>query len=191
MTTYPISDLLDAAARRALPVVRGVSDDRLGDPTPCRDYTVADLTNHLFQVVVNFQALAAKEAVTWPEAPDHLHGDWRAGLGTETERLSKAWAAPGSEEGVSPGMGLPSRAVGQMALLDLTVHAWDLARATGQDFDPAPEVLPDLEELVAMMGPTGRGMGVFGEPVDPAPDAGRFERLLASTGRDPGWTRPV
>lgn len=188
--TYRISDLLDAAAGRALPVVRGLPDDRLGDPTPCRDYTVADLTNHLFQVVVNFQALAAKEAVEWPESPDFLHGDWRAELAAETARLVKAWAEPGSEEGVSPGMGLPARTVGQMALLDLTVHAWDLARATGQDFDPAPEVLPDLEQLVEMMGPTGRGMGVFAEPVDAAEDAGRFERLLASTGRDPGWTPP-
>lgn len=189
--TYPISDLLDAAARRALPVVHALPDDSLGAPTPCRDYTVADLTNHLFQVVVNFQALAAKEAVTWPEAPDFLHGDWRAGLAAETDRLTKAWAEPGSEEGVSPGMGLPARVVGQMALLDLTVHAWDLARATGQDFAPAPESLAELEEFMAQMAPTARTMGVFADAVDPAADAGRFERLLASTGRDPGWSAPA
>ncbi|HSA52083.1 MAG TPA: TIGR03086 family metal-binding protein [Yinghuangia sp.] len=189
--TYPISDLLHVAAQRALPIMRGLPDDRLGGPTPCSDYTVGDLANHLFQVVVNFQTLAAKEPVDWAETPDFLSGGWRDRFAAETERLEKAWAAPGSEEGVSPGMGLPARRVGQMALLDLTIHAWDLARATGQAFSPAPEVLSDLEQFVEAMAPTARSMGMFAEPAETAADAGEFERLLASTGRDPHWSPPA
>lgn len=52
-----------------------------------------------------------------------------------------------------------------MVLLDLTVHPWDLARATGPPFTPDAEGVGALEELVAGMGPTARTMGAFGEPV--------------------------
>lgn len=59
----PISTLLDAAAQVALPVLRAVRDDQLGRPTPCSEYDVRALLNHLFQVVVAFQTLAAKKDV--------------------------------------------------------------------------------------------------------------------------------
>ncbi|MCF2527750.1 TIGR03086 family metal-binding protein [Yinghuangia soli] len=185
--TKRISDLLDLAARRALPVVDGVPDDKFGAPTPCSEYTVADLANHLYQVVVNFQKLAKKEDVDWSAVPDFLHGDWRQAFAGETEALIAAWAAPDAEEGVSAGMGLPNRVVGQMVLLDLTFHPWDLAQATGQAFEPDPEVLPELADLVATMGPNARKMGVFGEPVAVPDDADAFVRILGATGRDPHW----
>ncbi len=55
------SELLAVAAPRTVAVVRGISDEQLGLPTPCPDYTVRDLLGHLFDVVVNFQALARRE----------------------------------------------------------------------------------------------------------------------------------
>ncbi|MEU8132994.1 TIGR03086 family metal-binding protein [Streptodolium elevatio] len=186
--TQRITDLLAAAAERAVPVVRGVPDDLLAAPTPCADFTVGDLANHLYQVVVNFQALAAKEQPDWAKAPDYLHGAWRDAFAAEAGRLIDAWAAPDSEEGVSPGMGLPARTVGQMALLDLTVHAWDLARATRQPYEPAPATVAELADLLATMGPTARKMGVFGEPCSVPADADDFTRLLGDSGRDPAWT---
>ncbi|MFE7352367.1 hypothetical protein ACFU8Q_03970 [Streptomyces sp. NPDC057543] len=51
-----ISELLETAAGRAVPVLAGIDDNRLGDPTPCTEYDVRTLINHLFQVVVNFHA---------------------------------------------------------------------------------------------------------------------------------------
>lgn len=183
-----ITDLLAVAAERAVPVVRGVPDELMAAPTPCADYTVAGLLNHLYQVVVNFQGLAAKENADWSKEPDHLHGEWRDGFAAEAAALVDAWAAPDSEEGVSPGMGLPARTVGQMALLDMTVHAWDLARATGQPYEAPPGVVPELADLLATMAPTARKMGVFGEPREAGPGADEFARLLADSGRDPDWT---
>lgn len=185
--TTPISELLDAAARHALPVVRELPEPRFADPTPCAEYTVADLMNHLYQVVVNFRSLAAKEQPDWARTPDYLHGEWRDGFAEATARLAEAWSAPDAEEGVSPGMGLPARTVGQMALLDLTLHAWDLARATGLDFAPAPGAVAELADLVETMGPTARKMGVFGDPVGVRAEADDFTRLLGATGRDPRW----
>ncbi len=142
--TQKISELLEAAADRAMPVVRGIDDARLGDPTPCAEYDVRALLNHLFLVVVNFQALAAREDVDFSQEPEFVTGDWRGRFGEETARLVEAWGAPGAEEGTTGQMGLPARTVGLMGLGDLTVHAWDLARATGGHFVPDAGVLDEV-----------------------------------------------
>ncbi|MER6753556.1 TIGR03086 family metal-binding protein [Micromonospora echinofusca] len=182
-------DLLAATAPRAVAVVRGISDDQLDLPTPCSDYTVRDLLNHLHDVVVNFQALAHRRQPEWVAKPDHLAEGWRDRFEAETAKLVEAWSDPAVLDGVSPSMGLPQETVGTMVLLDLTVHAWDLAVATGQPYRPAPEVLPPLYALCEQMGPAAREQGVFAAPVGmSSSDAPEIDRLLALTGRDPGWS---
>ncbi|MEU4091423.1 TIGR03086 family metal-binding protein [Streptomyces sp. NPDC026673] len=191
MTTRT-GELIAAARDRALPVVRALPDDALDVPTPCAEYDVRHLLNHLFHVVVGFQALAAREEADFSVTPDRLteYGDgWRERFEKETALLADAWSVPGADEGVAGSMNLPAHTVGAMALLDLTVHAWDLARATGLPYAPDADGLRALEELVAAMGPTARTMGVFGEPAPVPAGASAFEALLASTGRDPRWNR--
>ncbi|GIJ22404.1 TIGR03086 family metal-binding protein [Micromonospora lutea] len=185
------SDLLAAAAPRTVAVVRQITDDQLDLPTPCQDFCVRDLLNHLYEVVVNFQALAGRSPVTWADKPDHLTDGWRERFEVEAGRLVEAWSDPASEEGVSPGMGMPQPVVGAMALLDLTVHGWDLAVATGQAYEPAPEVLPALHELTGQLGPTARQMGVFAEAVPVNGTVPELDRLLGMTGRDPAWSPPA
>ncbi|MBQ1029887.1 TIGR03086 family protein [Micromonospora sp. C97] len=185
------SDLLAAAAPGTIGVVRGISDDQLGLPTPCQDYLVRDLLNHLFQVVINFQDLAEKRQVEWAEKPDHLADGWRDRFEVETGRLIAAWSEPSTLEGVSPGMGMPQSVVGGMALLDLIVHGWDLAVATGQPYHPAPEAVAELHALVEQLGPTARKMGVFADPVPPTTPTetptSDLAHLLTQTGRTPTW----
>ncbi|WP_030577008.1 TIGR03086 family metal-binding protein [Streptomyces anulatus] len=188
--TQKISDLLETAAARALPVVGGIDDGQLGDRTPCAEYDVRALLNHLFLVVVNFQALAAREEVDFGQEPEFVTGDWRGRFAAETARLVKAWDVPGAEEGTTGQMGLPARTVGLMVLGDLTVHAWDLARATGADFVPERSVLDEVGPGLAEMAPQAREMKMFGEPFPVGEGVSAFERLLAVTGRDPGWRPP-
>lgn len=183
-----ISELLAATVPGTLPVIRGVDDAQLDAPTPCAEYTVRDLLNHLFQVVVNFQALAARQPADFSSTPDRVTPGWRDRFTDETARLIEAWADPAALEGVSPGMGLPQPVVGGMVLLDLTVHAWDLARASGQEFTPDPAAVGELSALAEQLAPQARQMGVFGEAVPVPPDAGDFDRLLGLTGRNPQWT---
>ncbi|MEU1145311.1 TIGR03086 family metal-binding protein [Streptomyces sp. NPDC005863] len=189
-----ISELLALAVDRAVPVVRALPDDRLGDPTPCADYDVRALVNHLFQVVVQFQELAAKRNSDFSATPDHVgeSADWREDLVTEAGKLVRAWGEPGADEGTTGAMDMPAETVGLMALLDLTVHAWDLARATGQEYrQDATDavVVARLRTAVDGLGPTARKMGVFGEPVTAPDGASDLELLLAETGRDPRWSR--
>ncbi|WP_280878743.1 TIGR03086 family metal-binding protein [Streptomyces pseudovenezuelae] len=178
------------ARARAVPVVGGIPDAALAAPTPCAEYDVKALVNHLFQVIVQFQRLAAKETSDFGETPDRVGAgaDWRERFAGEADRLVAAWSAPGAEEGTTGAMDMPARLVGSMALLDLTVHVWDLARATGQEYPDADDaIVAQLAETVAELAPTAKKMGVFGEPVRAAEGASAFERLLAETGRDPGW----
>ncbi|MGH4032386.1 TIGR03086 family metal-binding protein [Actinomycetota bacterium Odt1-20B] len=193
MTTHEnahrIGDLLAVAADGAAPVVRALPDDRLSAPTPCAEYDVKDLVDHLFQVVVHFQDLAAKRDSEFDTGTRYVvpGADWRAGFGKEADALVAAWSEPGAEEGTTGAMNMPARTVGCMVLLDLTVHAWDLARATGQAYEADPRVVAVLSPAVERMAPMAREMGVFGESVSAPEGAGDFERLLAVTGRDPAW----
>ncbi|MEU9305118.1 TIGR03086 family metal-binding protein [Streptomyces sp. NPDC048269] len=183
-----ISSLLGAAAARAVPAVRAVREEQLGDPTPCARYDVRKLTDHLFDVVVNFTRLARKQPSRFQEDPHHVGtGDWRGLFAEEAGRLAAAWGEPGAEEGTTGGMHQPARTVGTLVLLDMTVHVWDLARATGQEFTPDPAGVEVLAGVIGDLAPAARDAGMFDEPKRVATDASPFEALLAATGRDPGW----
>ncbi|MEV0777888.1 TIGR03086 family metal-binding protein [Streptomyces sp. NPDC050433] len=186
-----ISTLLEKAAADALPVLRGVRDDQLTLPTPCAEYDVHGLLDHLFQVITNFQVLAAKGESDFGTAPERLADDRNDRFAVEIAELISAWAAPGAEDGLTGAMNMPARTVGTMALGDLTVHAWDLSRATGQPYEPDAALVRMLGDEFAALAPTARKMGVFGEPFPVGEDATPFESLLAATGRDPKWRPSV
>jgi uncharacterized protein (TIGR03086 family) len=186
MTT--ISNLLRESADRAVPVLAAIRDDQLDAPTPCAEYRVRDLINHLFQVVDNFEGLARKEPTDWSSTPDVLGADWRTRFAAETDALVAAWTPESALEGVSVGMGLPQLTIGRMVLLDLVLHPWDLAVATGQSFDPDAASVAELHVLADDLGDMPRRMGVFGAEVPVPADADPLTRLLGRAGRDPHWT---
>ncbi|MFC3893823.1 TIGR03086 family metal-binding protein [Lentzea rhizosphaerae] len=181
-----LSVLLDRARDHALPVIANIGDDDLTKPTPCADYDVRALLDHLLHVVVEFQKLAVKQDADFSHTPNYPA--WRAQFPSETAKLVEAWGQPGADEGVAGSMNMPAQTVGGMALLDLTIHASDLAQATGQDFEPDPEVFAEVEKLVEQMGPMAVEWNVFKAAVDAPADASPMQRLLARTGRDPRWS---
>lgn len=183
-----LSVLLDRARDHALPVIANITDDDLTKPTPCSDYDVRALLDHLLHVVVEFQKLAAKQDADFSHTPSYP--DWRTQFPAETAKLVEAWSRPGADEGIAGNMRLPASVVGAMVLLDLTVHVWDLARATGQSFTADPEVIGPLDAFIDQMGATARQEKVFGPPVDVVTDDA-LEALLAKTGRDPRWSAAV
>ncbi|HEX8865748.1 MAG TPA: TIGR03086 family metal-binding protein [Lentzea sp.] len=181
-----LSVLLDRARDHALPIIAGISDDDLTKPTPCADYDVRALLDHLLHVVVEFQKLAVKQDADFSHTPNYPQ--WRTQYPAESAKLVEAWGQPGADEGIAGNMGLPAQTVGGLALLDLTIHAWDLAQATGQSFEPDTEVFDEVSNLVTQMGPTAIEWNVFKAPVEPPADASPMEQLLARTGRDPRWS---
>jgi uncharacterized protein (TIGR03086 family) len=77
--------------------------------------------------------------------------------------------------------------VGTIALTEVVIHGWDLARATGQPYDTDPRavdaILPNVEQTAA----EGPVEGLFGPAVPVADDAPVLERVIALSGRDPAW----
>ncbi|GAA3441138.1 TIGR03086 family metal-binding protein [Planomonospora venezuelensis] len=175
-----MNEMLSRAADRTVNVVRGIRDDQLALPTPCSEYDVRALLGHLSWVALMFEALARKEPLPPEDSePDALEGRVRG--------MVEAWSHQEAFEGESPMMGLPMTVVFQMGLGDLVFHGWDLARATGQDYEVDSETAEAMAVYVEQMAPMARQNGVFGEEVAVPADAPPLDRALGLTGRDPAW----
>ncbi|HZE41897.1 MAG TPA: TIGR03086 family metal-binding protein [Stackebrandtia sp.] len=182
-----MTNLYTPANALAIPIVQGITDGRLDDPTPCAEYRVRDLTNHLFHVVMEFQKAARHEEMDFSSTPDYLEDGWRERFADEAHRLDRAWARPEALEGGTNAMGFPRETVAMMPVFDLMIHGWDLARATGQDYEPDAALADAVHEMARGIAATGQTMEAFGPPVDVPEDAPTVDRIVGLVGRDPAW----
>jgi uncharacterized protein (TIGR03086 family) len=191
---------LDPAAREVARLLDGVTDDRLAGPTPCADTSVAALLDHLMGLSLAFTWAARKSTAenggggSRPPQPDadRLDPDWRTVLPARLGELTEAWRDPAAWEGMAEagGVTMPSETMGVVALDELVLHGWDLARATGQRFtcDPAAtEAVLAFTAAAAQPENAGGRDGLFGPVVEVAEDAPPFDRALGFAGRDPAW----
>ena len=174
-------------------LVEGVPDDSLDRPTPCRHYSVGDLLDHIGGFALAFTAAARKEPLEGGPSGDaaNLAPDWQVRIPRDLLALADAWDDADAWTGMTAagGVDLPGDVAGVVALDELVIHGWDLARATGQ---PAGYDGPGLDAVHAMVRHfRASGVeGLFG-PLVPVPDdAPLFDRILGAAGRDPGWEPP-
>jgi uncharacterized protein (TIGR03086 family) len=80
---------------------------------------------------------------------------------------------------------MPASLVGGMVIGEIVVHAWDLAKATGQNPEWDEDVLRFIHKEVEAGAQQGRDMGVYGPEVPVPADAPALHRILGLTGRDP------
>jgi uncharacterized protein (TIGR03086 family) len=182
---------LTPAAEQLATVVRNVSDRDLKAPTPCPDYTVGDLLDHVNGLSVAFTMAALKTPLDGTGAGDaaRLPLDFRESIPVRLTELASAWRVPSSWEGMTAagGVDLPGEVAGAVALDEIVLHGWDLARATGQDFTVEPELLEVVHGFVSSIGPDDRDGSLFGAAVEVGSDAPLLDRVLGLSGRDPGW----
>jgi len=189
----PDFDLRPPAARLAH-LLEGVSDDALDAPTPCADLPLRGLIGHVDQFAVAFAAKAQPGASSPPGPPPSLEPGWRDRISAHLAALGEAWLAPEAWEGMTSagGIDLPASMAARVALDELVVHGWDIARSTGQPFEPDEDELGHIETTVRQFrgDQTGEIPGLFG-PLVPVPDdAPLLDQILGMTGRDPGWRPP-
>ncbi len=195
---------LDPAASQLKTLLSGVTDDQLSARTPCEDYTVGDLLDHLMGLTVAFRRTATKSTGAAGSEEDgsaptagpgeasvaNLHPDWRRRLPLQLDELVAAWKDPAAWTGTAEagGVTMPADVMGVVAVDELVIHGWDLARATGQPFESEPRTTEAIFALLSPSADEEGGNGLFGPIVDVAPDAALLHRALGLTGRDPSWT---
>ena len=178
---------LGPAAHQLRQLVAAVGDDQLDVPTPCADWPVSGLLAHTFQLATVFTHNARKESVrTDGELPD----GWREAIPRQLDDLAEAWRDESAWEGrlSAGGVKMDARDNAVVAMEELVLHGWDLARATGQEVRVEDAWLDQVDRFFEVFAPAfASGKGPYG-PAVPAPaDASRFELILARAGRDPAW----
>lgn len=164
-------------------MVRGVKPEQLDAPTPCRDWDVRTLANHLLQVISALNLVGRGAPIPedmWQR--ELMSAGWADRFEAEARQAVAAWAGQVAGE--------RDQFIGTMLVSDLVIHGWDLARATGQGYRCDDEDAELTRKFVADTGEQGRGMGIYGEPVPVGPAASALDQALALSGRDPGWRAP-
>jgi uncharacterized protein (TIGR03086 family) len=170
-------------------IVVGVLPEQLGLPTPCRDWDVRLLLNHI--IGGNYTiAEAARGGRPDPtgDMEDHTRPDPGSNYIASADAALAAWAEPGAmERKVHMTFGdIPAPAAVSIHFLDIVVHGWDLARATGQDATIEADLAAEALDIShGLLSPELRAAGVFGPEVPISEDNPLHDRLVAFMGRRP------
>jgi uncharacterized protein (TIGR03086 family) len=180
----PTDELKSAEATLAVleHVLHGIADDDWSKQTPCREFDVAALTDHLMNSITTIGGIAGAQF------PERDRGDSVERQVVLAARPAlDAWRHRGLDGTVPFGSNeAPAKIMAGILSLEFLVHAWDYAKATGREVT-APDALSDYVMGLAktIITPQGRSNVGFDDPVDVAADAGAFDRLIAYTGRQP------
>ncbi|MFF0745505.1 TIGR03086 family metal-binding protein [Streptomyces sp. NPDC004111] len=177
-----------SACREVLAAVNGlvaaVVPDQFALATPCADWDVRALLDHLVWENLLWAGLA-EGAPRTDMAADHLGADHVEAFRTASDAALAAFGRPGMLDrryGPAPG-----RRLVEQLVIEMLVHGWDLARATGQDRDlvpgPAGSALPVVREIFGGLPRTAAGS--FAPPRPVPDDAPALDRLAAYLGRTP------
>jgi uncharacterized protein (TIGR03086 family) len=169
-------------------LVDGVGARQMDLPTPCDGWSVRELLNHI--VGGNLWAAELAAGKTIEDVGDRLDGDNlgddpAAAYRDSAQLAAAAFSAPGAMDApcaVSYGP-VPGSVYCGHRIVDVGIHGWDLAKATGQDTTIDPELVDAMAAIVAPQIDLLTGSGMFGTTVAIAGDADPQTRLLSQLGR--------
>lgn len=171
-------------------IVQGTSDDQLGNATPCTDWSVRDLINHITGGATMFARCVEEGSIPDDElgallGGDNLGSDFKGAWRAASTRAVAAFESPGAlEKMVTLPFGeMPAGIALNIAVFDVTTHACDLASVTGQSITDTALLGDALAMGKALIGPEMRAPGLF-DAEQPCPaDAPVEQQLLAFAGR--------
>ena len=184
---------LTAASAEAARIVHGVSADQLGDRTPDTEWDVRTLANHLvLWTAYNFEQRAHGASVPddWQQRDFTAEPGWADAYAAQLDRALAAWSDPAVWEGEMKvgDAAMPATAIAGLMLLELVLHSWELAVATGQEFHVPGVAETATVGLVEEYAEMYRQYQGFAEALPVPADATPFHRALALSGRDPRWS---
>lgn len=169
-------------------VVHGVTDDQWHSPTPCSEWTVRDIVNHL--VSENLWSVELFAGKRIEDVGDRFDGDLVAGDPKDAYARSVAAAtstvgSPGAMEAIchlSAG-DEPGAEYACQLFMDTLIHGWDVAKATGQDSRLSADLVAACLPIAERLEHEWRGTSWFADPLPVAAHADPQIRLLALAGR--------
>jgi uncharacterized protein (TIGR03086 family) len=172
--------------------VRQVRPEQWSASTPCTEWSVRDLVNHV--VGEERWAVPLFAGATIAEVGDRFDGDL---LGDDPVAAALQAAAEADAAASEPGAAdrtvhlsfgeTPAEEYLWQLTADHLIHGWDLASAIGADRRFDPELVQAVAEWYADRERLYRAGGAVGPRVDLSDDADEQERLLSAFGRDPKW----
>ncbi|WUI03805.1 TIGR03086 family metal-binding protein [Spirillospora sp. NBC_00431] len=188
-----IRNLMPPASAAAARIVGRVPEGLLDAPTPCPDWDVRALVNHLILWTGRGETAARRLP---PAGPDEGHDftaepGWAARFDAQARATAEAWQNPAAWAGntslTGDKDGMPADFIAGILFGEFVLHGWDLAVATGQDPGLPPEIVQAAWERTAATAEMAREYKVFGEEVPVPADAPLLDRLAGLAGRDPHW----
>jgi uncharacterized protein (TIGR03086 family) len=167
------------ASSWALDKVKGATD-QLDAATPCDEWDVRALLNHMLDTQRYFLASGRGEDASPPSPapPQVLSDDPVKDFSSVHADMLDVFSDPAIVENTGAALGI--------AFSDELLHGWDLARATGQDATMPEGLAEAAYETVHGKFTEEQRKGVFKPEIPVGDDATAQQRLLAYTGRDPG-----
>jgi uncharacterized protein (TIGR03086 family) len=184
MTENPLP-VYRRAADLAVAIVERVRPDQFDDPTPCTEWSVREVINHVVTGNLFFVHLATGSPPPGGGV-DHLSDDPATAFRDSVRAVSAAFEADGFLDRVVPAPfgDTSGGTLVDMRRNELTVHAWDIAKATGQSTDLDPEVVAACTaSYTASLRQKNRNATPFGEVQPAPPGATDADRLAAFLGR--------
>ena len=183
-----MTEAADAAAR----TVAHVDPSQFGQQTPCTEWDVRTLLNHLIVwTSYSLEARANGGSVGLDLIDRDFAADpgFAAGYRAQLDRALAAWADPAKWEGSLDVMGSPTPAadVAALNISEMVLHGWDLAAATGQAYTVSEPAAAAALRAVEANAELFRQYKGFAEPVEVPQGASTLDRLLAESGRNPAW----
>jgi uncharacterized protein (TIGR03086 family) len=183
----------DGAIASTAEIVKGVRPGQISASTPCTEWDLRGLLNHVIGTLWLSEALLTDQSPRYPMVPGglpptDLAGDDPAAVYAEASAAALAAAGTGdalTRMHATPLGDMPGPALAGFTTLDILVHGWDLAKATGQptDLDDklAAHVLAFAEQALT---PDTRAPRIAPAVAVPA-DAPLTDRLVGFLGRKP------
>lgn len=189
MDPFETLDLASAEMERR---VGAVPADRWDAPTPCEGWSARHLVHHVVggnRMAVRLLAGGRRKAVLAELRAAPVADDQLAAFTATAAEQAAAFRAPGALERTCehPAGDISGARLLGFRVGDLTLHAWDLARAVGGDERLHPDLVAAVHEVMAPMAPFIARTGFFGTgPSGTLPDTASLQdRLLDLTGRRP------
>lgn len=165
-----------------------VTNDQLGLPTPCSEFDVKDLLDHMVMVMQRVAAIGNGEHFSVANEESANRATGHTGAFTEAAHdVQQAWSDPGKLEAIHE---VPWGQLAGVPLLftytaELATHGWDLATAIGGEFNIDDEYLVGAHVAIGMIPDDGRDdpMVPFDPIVDPGEDAPTLLKIAGWGGR--------